>query len=62
MFGPDPRIAVPASVRNARAARLYEDGDTVLFDKSRRRLERIALQIRRQFRIAYQGGSVVING
>lgn len=28
----------------------YEDGDTVLFDKSRRRLERIANSIRRQFK------------
>ena len=52
----------PQSGMPAQLGYYYEDGDTVLFDKSRRRLERIALQIRRQFRNAHQGGSAVING
>lgn len=40
----------------------YEDGDTVLFDKDRLRLERIANQLRRQFRNTRVGPSAKING
>ncbi len=40
----------------------YQDGDAVLFDKNRKRLERIANLLRRQFRNAHLGGSAVING
>ena len=40
----------------------YEDGDTVLFDKDRRRLERIANQLRRQFRNTQVGPSAKIRG
>jgi hypothetical protein len=40
----------------------YEDGDTVLFDEDRRRLERIAKQLRRQFRHTQVGPSAKIRG
>lgn len=40
----------------------YEDGDTVLFDKSRRRLERIANSIRQQFKHTRVGPSAKISG
>lgn len=40
----------------------YEDGDTVLFDQSLQRLERIADSIRRQFKNTRVGPSAKING
>lgn len=40
----------------------YEDGDTLLFDKDRRRLERIAKQLRQQFRHTQVGPSAKIRG